>query len=155
MTLQGKTAVVTGGRRGIGRAYCEQLATDGANVVVVDIDDASDMIFELPGNGEKAAMVCDVSKPEEISALSATVPERFGRCDIFVNNAATLPMSTLETVTLDLWRRVQATNVEPLPLRSGVRPPHGRGGLGTDCSHGFRSHVGPPDQRHRLPHQQR
>jgi NAD(P)-dependent dehydrogenase (short-subunit alcohol dehydrogenase family) len=114
MTLQGKTAVVTGGRRGIGRAYCEQLAADGANVVVVDIDDASDVIFELPGNGEKVAMVCDVSKDEEISALCATVIERFGRCDIFVNNAATLPTSTLETVTLDLWRRVQATNVEPL-----------------------------------------
>ena len=42
--------------------------------------------------------------------------EQFGRCDIFVNNAATLPTSTLETVTLDLWRRVQATNVEPLLL---------------------------------------
>jgi NAD(P)-dependent dehydrogenase (short-subunit alcohol dehydrogenase family) len=116
MSLQAKTAVVTGGGRGIGRAYCEQLAADGANVVVVDINDAADILPELPGNGQKVAMVCDVSDPEQVTALSAKVIEQFGRCDIFVNNAAMLPTSTLETVTLDLWRRVQATNVEPLLL---------------------------------------
>jgi NAD(P)-dependent dehydrogenase (short-subunit alcohol dehydrogenase family) len=65
-------------------------------------------------------MVCDVSKAEEISAPSAIVIERFGRCDIFVNNAATLPTSTLETGTLDVWRRVQATNVEPLLIFAQV-----------------------------------
>ena len=116
MSLRGKTAVVTGGRRGIGRAYCEQLAADGANVVIVDIDDASDILAELPGDGEKVAMVCDVTRSDDIKALGANVIERFGRCDIFVNNAATLPLSTLETVTLELWRRVQQTNVEPLLL---------------------------------------
>lgn len=117
MRLQGKTAVVTGGGRGIGRAYCDQLAADGANViVVVDINDAADILPELPGDGKKVAMICDVSKPEQVRAVGAKVIEQFGRCDIYVNNAATLPTSTLETVTLDLWRRVQATNVEPLLL---------------------------------------
>ena len=107
MRLQGKTAVVTGGGRGIGRAYCEQLAADGANViVVVDINDAADILPELPGDGKKVAMICDVSKPEQVRALGAKVIEQFGSGDIYVNNAATLPTSTLETVTLDLWRRV-------------------------------------------------
>jgi NAD(P)-dependent dehydrogenase (short-subunit alcohol dehydrogenase family) len=114
--LQGKTAVVTGGGRGIGRAYCEQLAADGANVIVVDINDDADILAELPGDGKKVAMICDVSKPEQVRAVGSKVIEQFGRCDIYVNNAATLPTSTLETVTLDLWRRVQATNVEPLLL---------------------------------------
>ena len=53
MKLNGKTAVVTGGERGIGRAYCERLAKAGANVVVVDIDDASKLVAELEGSGEK------------------------------------------------------------------------------------------------------
>lgn len=106
MRLQGKTAVVTGGGRGIGRAYCEQLAADGADVIVVDINDAADILPELPGDGKKVAMICDVSKPEQVRALGAKVIEQFGRCAIYVNNAATLPTSTLETVTPDLWRRV-------------------------------------------------
>ena len=81
--------------------------------------------------------------------------EQFGRCDIFVNNAATLPTSTLETVTLDLWRRVQATNVEPLLLFApGVRPRYGQGRMGTPRKHRFRNHAGPPDQGHRLHHLQ-
>lgn len=80
------------------------------------INDAADILPELRGDGTKVAMICDVSKPEQVRALGAKVIEQFGRCDIYVNNAATLPTSTLETVTLDLWRRVQATNVEPLLL---------------------------------------
>jgi NAD(P)-dependent dehydrogenase (short-subunit alcohol dehydrogenase family) len=114
MGLDGKTAVVTGGGRGIGYAYCQRLAADGANVVVVDLDDPTESLAALPGPGEKVGMVCDVSQPEQIETVAAAVIERFGRCDIFVNNAAMLPMTTLETVTVELWRRVQATNVEPI-----------------------------------------
>jgi NAD(P)-dependent dehydrogenase (short-subunit alcohol dehydrogenase family) len=116
MKLNGKTAVVTGGERGIGRAYCERLAKDGANVVVVDIDDASKLVAELEGSGEKTSMVCDVSKPEQIAKVAERVLDQFGRCDIFVNNAAVFPVTDLKTITLDVWRRVQSVNVEPLLL---------------------------------------
>jgi NAD(P)-dependent dehydrogenase (short-subunit alcohol dehydrogenase family) len=116
MKLNGRTAVVTGGGRGIGRAYCERLAADGANVVVLDIDDATPVVDALGGSGDKTAMICDVSKPEQITAVANAVLERFGRCDIFVNNAAVFPVTDLKTVTLDVWRRVQAVNVEPLLL---------------------------------------
>ena len=116
MKLQGKTAVVTGGGRGIGRAYCERLAIDGANVVVVDIDDATELVAEREGSGEKISIVCDVSRPEQIAKVAEKVLDRFGRCDIFVNNAAVFPITDLKTITLDAWRRVQAVNVEPLLL---------------------------------------
>jgi len=116
MKLNGKTAVVTGGGRGIGRAYCERLAKDGANMAVVDIDDASKLVAELEGSGEKTSMVCDVSKPEQIAKVTERVLEQFGRCDILVNNAAVFPITDLKTITLDVWRRVQSVNVEPLLL---------------------------------------
>ncbi len=116
MKLTGKTAVVTGGGRGIGRAYCERLAIDGANVVVVDINDASELVAKLEGTGEKISVICDVSQPEQIENVAKLVLDRFGRCDIFVNNAAVFPVTELKTITLDVWRRVQAVNVEPLLL---------------------------------------
>lgn len=116
MKLNRRTAVVTGGGRGIGRAYCERLALDGANVVVVDVNDASELVADLKGSGEKTSMVCDVSKPEEIARVAEAVHEHFGHCDIFVNNAAVFPVTDLKTITLDIWRRVQSINVEPLLL---------------------------------------
>jgi NAD(P)-dependent dehydrogenase (short-subunit alcohol dehydrogenase family) len=116
MRLNGKTAVVTGGGRGIGKAYCERLAADGANVVVVDIEDATSVAAALGGSGDKLAMICDVSKPEQITAVANSVLERFGRCDIYVNNAAIFPNTDLKTITVDVWRRVQTVNVEPLVL---------------------------------------
>lgn len=112
MGLTGRVAVVTGGGRGIGRAYCERLAADGAHVVVLDLEDPAPVVAELPG--EATGVVCDVGRPEDVAATATAVLERFGRCDVFVNNAATLPMTRLETVTLEQWRRVQAVNVEPI-----------------------------------------
>ncbi len=116
MGLIGKTAVVTGGGRGIGRAYCERLAADGANVVVVDLEDPSDSVDTLSGPGAKLGLACDVSSPEQVAELGQTVCERFGRCDILVNNAGIYPHMRIDDATLDVWRRVQAVNVEAVLL---------------------------------------
>jgi NAD(P)-dependent dehydrogenase (short-subunit alcohol dehydrogenase family) len=112
MTLDGKTALVTGAGRGIGHAYCEQLAADGAHVVAVDINDPADSLRDLPGDGEKLGLVCDISQPGQIAAVTDTVLRRFGRCDILVNNAAIFPAADLGGMTIELWRQVQAVNVE-------------------------------------------
>lgn len=114
MTLEGKTAVVTGAARGIGHAYVERLAADGANVVAVDIDDPTDSLAGLAGGGEKLGLVCDISQPGQADAVVKTVLDRFGRVDILVNNAGIFPTTSLDTVTIELWRRVQAVNVEPI-----------------------------------------
>jgi NAD(P)-dependent dehydrogenase (short-subunit alcohol dehydrogenase family) len=114
VSIQGKTAVVTGGSRGIGRAYCERLAADGANVVVIDLRDPAGVAQELKGVGAALGIACDVSDPAAVREAANAVLDRFGRCDIFVNNAAMLDVTSLETVTIEQWRRIQAVNVEPI-----------------------------------------
>lgn len=119
MGLTGKTAVVTGGARGIGRAYCERLAADGANVVIIDRDNDSEidnLCKSLSGAGETIAIAADVSEPDQIAGACKAVIERFGHCDIFVNNAAWMPVFDLKSITSEAWRKVQATNVEPIVL---------------------------------------
>jgi NAD(P)-dependent dehydrogenase (short-subunit alcohol dehydrogenase family) len=116
VALDGKTAVVTGAARGIGRAYCRRLAADGAHVVAVDIDDPAGTVRELTGGGDTLGLVCDISEPSQVDAVTRTVLDRYGRCDILVNNAGIFPFTDLEHVTIELWRTVQAVNVESILL---------------------------------------
>jgi NAD(P)-dependent dehydrogenase (short-subunit alcohol dehydrogenase family) len=94
--------------RGIGRAYCERLAADGANVVVIDKINATESLSSFQSAGQKLAIVCDVGEPWQVEGAAGKVLDRFGRCDIFVNNAAYMPMTTLETVRSQVWGHVQA-----------------------------------------------
>ena len=91
MKLQGKTAIVTGGARGIGRAICLALAKAGANVVTCyarSAEACEETIRMAEEYGVKGMCVkADVSNPEEITALTETVKKEFGTIDILVNNA--------------------------------------------------------------------
>lgn len=91
MNFSEKTAVVTGGSRGLGRAICLELARGGANVVLCYAGNeaaANETVAACESLGAKAvALRCDVSKEDEVKALMDTALKTFGRIDILVNNA--------------------------------------------------------------------
>ncbi len=89
-TLSGKVAIVTGGAAGIGGACARQLAQDGAQVLIVDIDEqtAENNTARIQKNGGIASvLVGDVSKEETAQAMTERAVEEFGRLDILVQNA--------------------------------------------------------------------
>lgn len=91
MDFSGKTAVVTGGSRGIGRAVCLELAKSGANVVLCYAGNetaANETVSACEALGAKAlAVKCDVADSAQVKALMDEAVKAFGRIDILVNNA--------------------------------------------------------------------
>ena len=91
MNFSEKTAVVTGGSRGLGRAICLELAQGGANVVLCYAGNeaaANETVAACESLGAKAVAIrCDVSKEDEVKALMDAALKTFGRIDILVNNA--------------------------------------------------------------------
>jgi 7-alpha-hydroxysteroid dehydrogenase len=90
LTLREKTAVVTGGGNGIGKASCEMLAAYGANVVVSDLklEDAERAAEEINSNGGNAiAVACNVTIDDDLVNLVNVTKEKFGSLEILVNNA--------------------------------------------------------------------
>ena len=91
MILENKTAIVTGGSRGIGRAICVALAEAGANVVTCYAHGAAgaeETVKLCEAYGVKASAIqADVAKNEDVQALVAKVKEEYGSIDILVNNA--------------------------------------------------------------------
>jgi 3-oxoacyl-[acyl-carrier protein] reductase len=92
MSLKGKTAVVTGGSRGIGAAIAERLAKEGANVVITyskSPDKAEEVIARITKLGVKGkAVKADAETPEKVSEAIDQIAKEFGGLDILVNNAA-------------------------------------------------------------------
>ncbi len=87
--LKGKTAIVTGGGNGIGKASCKMLAAFGANVVVSDynLDDAKEVVQEIENDGGSAIAVdCDVTKDEALVRLVDETINKYGIINILVNN---------------------------------------------------------------------
>ena len=99
-SLNGRVAIVTGGARGIGRAYCLGLAREGAAVVVADLNDPSPVVEEIEasaGNGAAAGVSVDVSDKASADAMARVAAERYGRIDVLVNNAGGIWMTRQET----------------------------------------------------------
>ena len=90
MRLEDRVAIVTGGSRGIGRAYTERFLREGASVVIADVDDVSGAATadELASLGAVQYVHCDVADPESAEGCARATADRFGRVDILVNNAA-------------------------------------------------------------------
>jgi NAD(P)-dependent dehydrogenase (short-subunit alcohol dehydrogenase family) len=112
-THEGRVAVVTGAAGGIGRALCRMLATRGAQVVGADIGDLSGTRNDVEiARGQWLGVQCDVSSPEEVIELAGAVEERFGRCDVLVNNAGIFPDRHFDETDFALWRRVMSINLD-------------------------------------------
>ena len=115
--LTGKTAIVTGGAKGIGRHYAQALAAEGAYVMIADIADGGEVvaaIVKAHGTDAAASAICDVSDEAQVKALVAQTMARFGRIDILVNNAAlyaALTPRNFDEWDADLWDKVMAINV--------------------------------------------
>ena len=89
MELLGKTVVVTGGGRGLGRAYCESLAQQGANVVAADIRDTGSTVEAVKTSGGQAIGVhLDVTDASSCDDMAKAAIAAYGRIDSLVNNAA-------------------------------------------------------------------
>ena len=113
--LSGKSAVVTGGSRGIGRAIALRLAEQGADVAfsyVANEGAAKETAAAIEAVGRKALPVqADVSKPESADALIKAALEAFGKVDILVNNAGITRDDLIMRMSLEDWRDVLETNL--------------------------------------------
>ena len=109
MNLKGKTALVTGGARGIGFAAVKRLLSDGARCVIWDrdqkaIDDAKAQLTDL---GEVTSDRVELSNPDSVEALAGQVLKRHGKIDILVNNAGIAGVNKmLWECTPEEWREV-------------------------------------------------
>lgn len=112
--LAGKVALVTGGSRGIGRAVALELAKKGAAVVisyVSSVKQALDIVDQITKSGGRAAaIISDVSQPDEVERLFRIVMGAFRGIDIVINNAAVMEAQLIESVTEESYDRLFATN---------------------------------------------
>jgi NAD(P)-dependent dehydrogenase (short-subunit alcohol dehydrogenase family) len=109
--LRGKTALVTGGSRGLGLVLARELAREGAQVAVCarDGDELERAVADLRGRGAEAfAFPCDVTDRSQVREMVEVVTDRFGSVDVLVNNAGTIQVGPLEVMTLEDFERAMA-----------------------------------------------
>ena len=117
MNLTGKTAIVTGAARGLGRAYAQQMVVMGVNVVAADIADCAETVADAYGPGKIVGTQVDVANFDSAEAMAALACEKFGGIDILVNNAAlygSLTGGRIETIDEADWDACMAVNVKGL-----------------------------------------
>lgn len=114
LTLSGKSALVTGGARRIGREIALTLARAGADVAITyrkSLAEAAGTAQEIESLGCRAlAVECDVRSENSVRAAIAAVLSKFERLDVLVNNAAVFDSAALESLSLEAWDVVFETN---------------------------------------------
>src|SRR5690349_2373186 len=114
-SLQGKVAIVTGGGRGIGRAFVLGLAGEGASVVVADLDadnaaETAELARQL--DAPALALEVDVAQNGSVLAMIEQTRSNFGAIDILINDAGIYPRATFLEMDEALWDRVIGTNLK-------------------------------------------
>jgi NAD(P)-dependent dehydrogenase (short-subunit alcohol dehydrogenase family) len=105
ISLEGKSALITGGSKGIGLAIAKRFAASGAQVAILArgraaLDAAAE---EIGAHGRVVAVPADVSNAEDIRRAHAEVTRAFGKVDILVNNAGTSRTGAFDSITDEVW----------------------------------------------------
>ena len=114
MRLEGKTAIVTGGGRGIGEAIALALAREGCSVAIPDVivPNAEKVAEQIRSLGrDSLAMHCDITDPQSVENAFAQVDQRWGKLDILVNNAGVATSGPVVSTSLEAWRRMLDVNL--------------------------------------------
>jgi 3-oxoacyl-[acyl-carrier protein] reductase len=113
--LVGRTAIVTGGAKGIGRGIAEAFAREGADVAIADIatnDQAAPVLEAIRQAGRKALHIpTDVAEEQQVRSMVEAVHSAFGHIDILVNNAGIFTQALVEHLSVVDWDRVLAVNL--------------------------------------------
>jgi 3-oxoacyl-[acyl-carrier protein] reductase len=115
MRLNNRVAIVTGGRRGLGRAIALGLAGEGADCVICDVnlDDCVKVVQEIEAAGRRGlAVCCDVSKRKEVESMIQKTLEVFGKLDILVNNAARADFKPFLRLKDEDWDNAMESNLK-------------------------------------------
>lgn len=113
MDLQGQTAIVTGGSRGIGYAIAEALLREGARVAICARSEKNlaKALQTLNSQGEAIGKICDVGRYEEVEDFFRYCDEKLGNLGVLVNNAGVGAFAPVDELSLDDWRNVIDTNL--------------------------------------------
>lgn len=132
--LKGKTVLVTGAAKRIGRAIALALAEAGAEVAITyreSADEAEATLRDLAEFGVDAfAVRCDLQEPESIGETMSAVLEEFGRLDLLVNNAGSFASEALESISVAQWDDMFTTNTRGPFLMAQAAYPHLRAATG-------------------------
>jgi 2-keto-3-deoxy-L-fuconate dehydrogenase len=133
LLLQGRTAVVTGGASGIGRATARRFAQEGARVAVLDVDEPASaaIVREIEDAGGHAVHFrCDVTQQQQVFDTFRAVHGRLGAIDILVNSAGVAHVGNVENTTAEDFDRIYAVNVKGVYncLKAAVAAMKERGG---------------------------
>jgi 3-oxoacyl-[acyl-carrier protein] reductase len=115
MKLEGKTAVVTGAARGMGRSHCLKLAREGADIIACDIrkellDETIEQVREIGRNG--MSIVMDITKIKEVKNGVFYIIKKFNHIDILVNNAGILRKNPIHKTSESDWDDVLSVNLK-------------------------------------------
>ncbi|EGL83048.1 short-chain dehydrogenase/reductase SDR [Caldalkalibacillus thermarum TA2.A1] len=113
-SLKGKSAIVTGGGRGLGAQMAEALAEAGANVVICSrkVEACRDVSEQLQAKGvQTLALKCDVTQPDDVQEVVRRTIEQFGSIDILINNSGTSWGAPVLEMPLDKFEKVMQVNV--------------------------------------------